>query len=116
MTVRGLGLLSLVVALAIVGYLFSQQAKENGPTSQLAQQAESQASSEVAVANFQAAATEMQGWFAEHATYAGAALSPGYHVAVARADATSYCLQTGSGTSVQHQVGPGSTAVLPGPC
>jgi hypothetical protein len=115
MTVRGLGLLSLVVTLAIVGYLFSRQAQEEGPTSQLAQQAEAQASSDVAGTSFQAAAPEIQAWFAEHGTYAGMSLPPSFNVIVMRADASSYCLQSGSGTTVEHLDGPGGTP-QPGAC
>jgi hypothetical protein len=115
MTVRTLGLLSLVAALAIGGWLYSQQAKEAGPTSELAEQAQDDAAAGVAGANFQAALPEMETWYAEHGTYAGVALSPGYNVVVRRADATSYCLQSGSGTTVQHVNGPGGTP-QPGPC
>jgi hypothetical protein len=115
MTVRSLGLLSLVVTLAIGGWLFSQQAKQTGPTSDLAQKAQSDASSAVATANFQAAAPELQVWFSEHGTYEGATLSPGYNVVVRRADAGSYCLESGTGSTDQHLNGPGGT-VEPGPC
>jgi hypothetical protein len=115
MTVRTLGLLSLVAALAIGGWLYSQQARETGPTSDLAQQAQEDAAAGVAGANFQAAAPEMETWYAEHQTYAGVTLPPGYNVVVRRADATSYCLQAGSGATVQHVVGPGGTP-QPGPC
>jgi hypothetical protein len=115
MTVRSLGLLSLVVTLAIGGWLYSQQAKQTGLTSDLAQEAQSDASSSVATANFQAAAPELQAWFAEHGTYEGANLSPGYNVVVRRADASSYCLESGSGSTAQHLNGPGGS-VEPGPC
>ncbi len=115
MTVRTLGLLSLVAALAIAGWLFTRQASEVGPTSDLAQQAQADASVGVAGVNFQAAATELQAWFAEQGTYQGASLSPGYNVLLRRADATSYCIQAGSGTTVQHVNGPGGSP-QPGPC
>lgn len=115
MTVRTLGVLSLVAALAIGGWLFAQSAKTTGPTSDVAEQAQADASAGVAGINFQAAATELQGWFTEHATYAGATLSPGFNVILMRADATSYCIQAGSGTTVQHVVGPRGTP-QPGPC
>ena len=116
MTARTLGLLSLVAALAIGGYLFSQQAKTAGPTSTLAQQAETQADAEVGLTGFQAAVPELEAYFTEHQTYEGATLSPGYNVLVMRADATSYCLQSGSGTTVQHVLGPGAVTPLPGAC
>lgn len=115
MTVRSLGLLSLVVVLAIGGWLFAQRAKTTGPTSDVAEQAQADASAGVAQVNFRAAAVELQTWYAENATYAGATLSPGYNVVLQRADATSYCLQAGSGTTVQHVNGP-TGSPQPGPC
>lgn len=114
-TLKGLGLVSLLITLAIGGYLYAQQAKTIGPTSEMATQAEAQASAGVAATNFQAAAPVLQDWLAEHGTYAGATLPPGYGVTVARADAVSYCLQAGIGVAVQHQVGP-TGPVLPGAC
>lgn len=65
-TVRTLALVSLLAALAIGGYLYTQQAKTVGPTSDLGQRAETQASAEVGVANFRAAVPELEAWFTEH--------------------------------------------------
>jgi hypothetical protein len=115
-TVRTLALVSLLAALAIGSYLYTQQAKTVGPTSDLAQRAETQASAEVGITSFRAAVPELEAWFTEHQTYEGATLSPGYNVLVMRADATSYCLQAGSGTTVQHIAGPGAVMPAPGPC
>jgi hypothetical protein len=115
MTVRTLGLLSLVAALAIGGWLYVQQAKQTGPTSDLGEQAQADATAGVAGANFQAVAPELQAWFAEHGTYEGVTLPPGYNVVVRRADATSYCVQSGSGTTIQHVNGPNGVP-QPGPC
>jgi hypothetical protein len=47
----------------------------------------------------------VQAFFAQSGTYAGAALPPGSGVILARADATSFCLQTPAGD--QHENGPG---------
>lgn len=115
MTVRTLGLLSLIAALAVGGWLFLAQARESGPSSDAAKRAEAQASAGAAGTSFQAALPAMQAYFAEHGTYAGATLPPTYGVVVARADAASYCLQAGTGDSVQHVAGPGGTPA-PGPC
>jgi hypothetical protein len=115
MTVRTLGLISLVATLGILGWVYSQQAQQTGPASNLAREAEADAGAAAAAASFQAAAPELQAWFAEQGTYVGAVLSPGYNVVVRRADATSYCLQAGSGTTAQHVNGPGGS-VEPGPC
>ena len=114
-TLRSLSLLSLLAALAIGGYLFYAQTKTVGPTSETGKRAQEQAGAQVATANFQAATPVMQAHFAEHGTYVGAVVSPNYGVALARADATSYCLQAGTGGAVQHVVGPGG-ATAPGPC
>ena len=79
------------------------------PTSHTAKRAEAQATAAVGSLNFTGAATELEAYKAEHATYAGAALAPAFGVTVMRADATSYCLQAGVGGTVQHFIGPGGT-------
>jgi len=115
MTVRSLGLVSMLCALVIGGYLFSQQMRDEGPTSQGAKNLESRASAAASTANFQAGNTAMQAFFAENGTYAGAQITPSFGVALVRADATSYCLQAGTGATAQHETGPGG-APAPGPC
>jgi hypothetical protein len=112
-TVRSLGLVSLVLALAIGGWLLLAQARETGPTSELARSATTQAANGAAATSFQAAAPVLQAYVAERGTYAGATLPATYGVVVARADAASYCLQTANGTA--HVVGPGGTPAS-GPC
>jgi len=115
MTVRSLGLISMLCALAIGGYLFSQQMRSEGPTSEAAQNLESRASGAASTANFQAASMAMQAAYAENGTYAGAQITPSFGVALVRADTTSYCLQAGTGATAQHETGPGGTPA-PGPC
>jgi len=115
MTLRSLGLISLLIALAIAGYLFMAQAKTVGPTSEAGQRATEQAAAQVSAANFQAAAPVLAAHQAQNGTYAGAVLPPSFGVALVRADASSYCLQAGTGGAVLHVVGPGGTPV-PGPC
>ena len=115
MTVRGLGLVSLVITLAVVGWLFAHQANDVGPTSSVATHAESQASSEVATANFQSAAATVEAYHAENGTYAGVTLAPGLGLVVVRADDSAYCLQGGAGAAAQHLAGPGGSPA-PGPC
>ena len=109
------GLLSLLAALAIVGYLITAQARTTGPTSEAGQQAQADATAQASAASFQAAAPVLQAWHAERGTYAGATLPPAFGVALVRADDSSYCLQAGSGTTAQHLVGPGGTPA-PGSC
>jgi hypothetical protein len=115
MTVRTLALLSLVVVCAIGGWIYSQDAKENGPNAPQVKQVKAEASSDAAAVNFQGAVPELEAYRAEHGTYTGAALPPAYGVVVIRSSDTGYCLQGGTGTAVEHLVGPGGLSA-PGPC
>jgi hypothetical protein len=112
---RTLGLPLLLVALLVGGYLFMAQNKSSGPSSAVVTQAESQAQSFAAGTNLQGADQVLQGWYAENGTYAGAPMAPGSGVTLARADATSYCIETGTGTAVMHETGPGGQPQS-GPC
>ena len=112
---RAFGFVSLLCSLAIVAALFALNAHESGPTSESAQRAEAQAKAAAGALNFTQAATQLEFFHAENATYAGAALPPAFGVTLVRADATSYCLQGGAGGSVQHFTGPGGTLAA-GPC
>ncbi len=105
----------LLVALAVGGYLYAQRSKAEGPTAPAVTQAEGQASAAVAATNFQSVGLVLQARFTEHATYAGATVSPGSGVVLVRADPTSYCLQTEAGAAVAHETGPGGLP-QPGPC
>jgi hypothetical protein len=100
----------LVLTLAGGGLLLAQQSKTVAP-SQEAQQAETQAAAAGSATSFAAAAPTLQLWFDDHGTYAGVTLPPAYGVVVAKADASSYCLEA----SGLHEVGPGGSPV-PGPC
>jgi Tfp pilus assembly protein PilE len=112
---RAFGLTSVVVSLALVAILMAMNMQHNGPTSDTAKRTEREANAAVAAMNFTAAATQMEAFHAENATYAGATLPPAFGVTLARADAVSYCLQAGTGTTVQHFTGPGGPAAA-GPC
>ena len=112
---RTLGLPLLLIALAVGGYLFVQQNKDNGPASQTVTQEIAQANAAVAGTAFQAADQELQAFDAANGTYAGATLSPGAGATLVRADATSFCLQADVNGALEHQTGPnGQTAA--GPC
>jgi hypothetical protein len=108
---RSFGFPVLIVSLAIGGFLFVRQSQTVGPTSSVAQQAETQAAVAASATDFNAALPDLQAWFADHGTYAGVTLPPVYAITVVRADATSFCLQSGA----EHQVGPAGPA-QPGPC
>ena len=112
---RIFGLVSLVCSLAIVGVLMMLTMSHDGPSSNDTKRAEAQASAAVGSLNFTGAATELEAYKSENATYAGAVLPPSFGVTVVRADAATYCLQAGVGGAVQHFVGPGGTPAS-GPC
>jgi hypothetical protein len=103
----------LVVTLAVGGYLFAQQSKTEGPTSQAAQQEEAHATAAASATSFDAALPTLQASYADHGTYAGAALAPAYGVTLVRGDATSFCLQSADGQV--HETGPNG-APAAGPC
>lgn len=107
---RVLGIPALLVVVFVGVYLSMQDAKSSAPTPG-DQQAISQAQSVGAQADFGEVAPVLQAYFDQNQTYAGATLPPGSGVVLARADATSYCLQDGN----EHELGPGGTP-QPGPC
>jgi hypothetical protein len=110
---RTLGLVSVLVTLAVVAYLYVQSSNEAGPTSDLAAEAEEQAAQVAAGTSFQQAAFTLEEQMATAGTYAGAVMPTG--VTLVRADAASYCLQAGTAAAVQHLAGPGGSPA-PGPC
>ena len=117
MTARGLGFVSLLVSLALVGALWATDARKNGPTSANAKRMETAAARIAADGNFISAGIFLGAYVGEHGTYTGAALPASFGVQLVRADATSYCLQTGVGTGgVMHVVGPNGGGPASGPC
>lgn len=112
---RAFGLISIVCSLALVAVLWALSMQHSGPTSERTKQARDEATAAVSSINFTAAAPELEAYRAEHGTYAGASLSAGFGVSLVRADATSYCLQSGVAASAQHFAGP-SGATAAGPC
>ncbi len=112
---RGFGLVVVICSLAIVAALMALNAQQNGPTSKSVKKAEAEATAAVGSLNFTGAATELEAYHSEHASYAGAALPPAFGVTLVRADAASYCLQAAVGGSVQHFTGPGGSPAA-GPC
>ena len=105
----------LLISLAVGGFLFVRQAQTDGPMSAIATQAETQAEAAAAATNFAAAQPVLQAWFADQGTYAGVTLPPVYGIAVIRADATSFCLQAGTGAAASHEIGPAGQPQS-GPC
>ncbi len=113
---RLLGLPALLIVLVVGGYLYTKDAKSNGPTSGTVTAAIAGADTAVAATNFRGADAAMQVFYAQNSTYAGATLPPGTGVFLVRSDASSYCLQAAAaGGAAVHESGPGGQ-VLPGPC
>jgi hypothetical protein len=116
-TARGLGLVSMLVVLGMVGALWAMDARTNGPTSQSAQRMETAADRIAADGNFIGAATFLAVYQAQNGTYVGAVLPPSFGVQLVRVDASSYCLQTAVGTGgVMHAVGPNGGPPADGGC
>jgi hypothetical protein len=109
--VRILGIPAVLVVAFVGLYLYSQDAKSNGPTSNSGQQEISQAQSTVVATNFSQAAAAMQAFYTQSGTYVGATLPLGTGVVLVSADATTYCLQAGD----EHEKGPDGQP-QPGPC
>jgi hypothetical protein len=103
---RGVPLLSLVLALLLGGLLWSAQASHSpAPDRRIAE-----ARQAATAVSFQQAASALEDFRAVNGTYAGASLA-GFGVKLARADASSYCIQN----ATSHLAGPGG-AVQPGLC
>ena len=107
---RVVGIPALLVAVFIGVYLSSQGAKSSAPTP-ADRQAISQARAVGAQADFGQVLPGLQAYFDQNQTYVGATLPLGSGVVLARADATSYCLQDGD----EHEDGPGGQP-QPGAC
>jgi hypothetical protein len=112
---RTVGFVGLLVAIAIGAYLFAFQARQTSAPSSQSAKAEQQAVGELGSANFQAAATQLEAYRAENGSYQGATLPPSFGVVLVRADASSYCVQVGSGSAARHEVGPNGPP-QPGAC
>jgi hypothetical protein len=103
---RGVPLLSLVVALLVGALLWSGQMNSSASSDHQVEQARQTASA----VTFQQAASALEDSRAVKGTYVGASLA-GFGVTLARADASSYCIQAGG----SHLAGPGGT-VQAGSC
>jgi hypothetical protein len=102
-----LGLVSLLAALAVGGYLVSAQMGTTGPTSKTGSSAIAEAQGEVSTLNLQQAALALEQARAASGTYAAAEVG-GFGVVLRRADATSYCVET-MRAPASHLAGPGGT-------
>ena len=105
---RGVPLLSLVLALLVGAFLWSAQSGHS-PGAKANRQID-QAQQAATAVTFQQAASALEDFRTVNGTYAGTSLA-GFGVKLARADASSYCIETGG----SHLAGPGGT-VAPGAC
>jgi hypothetical protein len=110
---RSLSLVSLLVTLVVVAFLWTRSAQETGLAPS---DAPSDAAKVAAAFSLQQAAPALVAWRSTAGTYAGASLPASSGVTVVRADATSFCLQAGTGANVQHLTGPEGNAPVDGPC
>jgi hypothetical protein len=106
---RGIGLLSLVVALVAAAYLMNGQLSQS-PTRASASDDVKRAQQTADAVKLQQASFGLEQFHALNGTYAAASLG-GFGVKLARADATTYCIETPN----EHLAGPNGTAA-PGPC
>jgi hypothetical protein len=107
---RIVGLVSLLAALAVCGWLVTSQMRSAGVTESGGITATQIAADTASAASLAQAALALETAKATAGTYAGAVV-PVAGVSLARADAEAYCLQTAG----LHLVGPGG-APAPGPC
>jgi hypothetical protein len=101
--VRGLSLVSVLLALLVGGWLLTAQ--QSSPSRATATQAIDEAQQAGDGIAFQQAQAELEQFRSLNGTYAGASLA-GFGVTLARADAGSYCIQT----ATAHVAGPGGAA------
>ena len=115
---RGIGLtIGLTLAALIIGgwhFAFGFGLGGGGSAAGLGQLIGSVAGQNVAP-QFQSAVSELSSYHQQYGTYAGARLSAADGVLVVGATQSSYCLETGSGTALVHQVEPGGS-LLVGAC
>lgn len=102
---RGLSLICLLVALGVAGFIMYGQL-QSSPSGSSAQHDIDRAQAVAAGVTFQQASVALEQFHALNGTYAGTDLA-GFGVALVRADASSYCVQHGTGPSLMHLAGPG---------
>jgi hypothetical protein len=101
-----------LISLAIVGGLLAMQSKSQGPTSAAVDQAESQAVATAAASVFSPVDQVLQVAASQSGTYAGAELPVGSGVTLARATASSYCLEANLDGTPVYENGPGGTPAV----
>jgi hypothetical protein len=107
---RAVGIVSLVLATLLVGLgMVSQPWKSSDQKSATAEVNRAQLTADGV--KLQQGAVVVEQFHALNGSYAGASLG-GLGVRLVRADATSYCLESGSGPTLSHLDGPGGTPAV----
>jgi len=108
---RALGLIGAFAVVAVGGYLYASSANDTvAPSGGAAvQDAATAAATDATLA---VARTGVEAFAAANGSYAGAPVPTG--VTLVAVDATSYCLQVGTGETARHLSG--AAPVQPGPC
>jgi hypothetical protein len=105
--VRAVTLISLLGAMLVGVYLFGAGSRAASSSSPVARHAEEAGSAAAATANFQQASVALEQNRAVSGSYSGTNLA-GFGVVLVRADSSSYCIQSGTGTAAMHASGPGA--------
>jgi len=115
MAIRMVGFVGALGALVIGAYLTVGGGSNSNPSPAQATTVEQQALETAAAVNFQQAAAALEQNRAATGSYADTNLGGFGGVQLVRVDATSYCIQAGAGTSLEHEQGPGGSPI-PGAC
>jgi len=110
---RAAGIVSLVLGTLVIGLMMTSQSWRSSDRKSASAQIDraAQTASEV---KLQQAAFAVEQFHALNGTYAASSLG-GLGVRPARADASSYCLESGTGAALAHVAGPGGSPA-PGAC
>ena len=105
---RAFGLVSLLLIVLVIGFMLTSQ--QSAKTREQQKQGVDQAQVAANGVAFQQAEAQLESQHALNGTYGGTSLA-GFGVTLARADASTYCIQN----ATAHLAGPGGTAAA-GPC
>ena len=109
---RAVGIVSLVLGTLVIGLMMTSQSRTSAHEGASAEI--TQARQTAGGVKLQQGAFAIEQFHALNGTYAASSLG-GLGVRLAQADASSYCLESGTGASLEHLAGPGGTPA-PGAC
>jgi Tfp pilus assembly protein PilE len=105
---RAVGIVSLVLGTLVIGLMMTSQSWRSSSDRKSASAEIDRAAQTAAEVKLQQAAFAVEQFHALNGTYAASSLG-GLGVRLARADASSYCLESGAGATLAHLAGPGGT-------